>query len=122
MVKRVNDTFRCYVSWIFNLHSSLSFNCAFVDPPLLNIPKSKGSINTLLFKDELKTHPGLMAALQSLRNKRSSKNAYILLLGLTGSGKSSAVSETKRNDQSVHFFCKFKLNDHQHFYIFFHDR
>ncbi len=37
-------------------------------------------------------HPGLRGALKSLRHKRSGKNAYILLLGMTGSGKSSAVS------------------------------
>ncbi|ODN01554.1 GTP-binding protein A [Orchesella cincta] len=62
------------------------------DPRFVNIPRTKGAITNLLFKEEMRNHPGLLAALQSLRNKRSSKNAYILLLGLTGSGKSSAVN------------------------------
>jgi GTPase SAR1 family protein len=40
---------------------------------------------------ENERHPGLTAALQSMSKKRSPKNAYILLLGSAGSGKSSAV-------------------------------
>jgi len=42
-------------------------------------------------------HPALVAALRSLRNNRSPRNAYILMLGLTGSGKSSTVSVNSTN-------------------------
>lgn len=48
----------------------------------------------MLGSDAYKNHPGLHAARTSYRNKRSSKNAYILLVGSTGAGKSSAVSDT----------------------------
>ncbi len=40
----------------------------------------------------MKNHPGVISALESLKNKRSSHRAYILLIGLTGSGKSTTVS------------------------------
>jgi energy-coupling factor transporter ATP-binding protein EcfA2 len=36
-------------------------------------------------------HPGILAALTSLRNGKSPKTAYILVLGSSGSGKSSLV-------------------------------
>lgn len=67
------------------------------DPKLISIPKSKPELLSLLSQDELKNHPGVISALQSLKNKRSSRNAYILLLGTTGSGKSSAVSDPPQN-------------------------
>ncbi|CAL8147697.1 unnamed protein product [Orchesella dallaii] len=38
------------------------------------------------------SHPGLLSAFSSLIHGRSSKNAYILLVGSTGSGKSSAIN------------------------------
>lgn len=90
---KCQECFEIYILYLAIKCLSLNFT----DPPLIDIPKNKGKINNMLVNSqELKNHPGLMAALQSLRNKRSSKNAYILLLGMTGSGKSSAVSILKR--------------------------
>ncbi|CAL8147727.1 unnamed protein product [Orchesella dallaii] len=37
-------------------------------------------------------HPGLLAAFSSLTHGRSSRNAYILLIGSSGAGKSSAIN------------------------------
>lgn len=72
------------------LNKYIFFN--FVDPELIDIPNSMDEVIKMLGSDQYKSHPGLHAARKSYRNKRSSKNAYILLVGSTGAGKSSAVS------------------------------
>jgi signal recognition particle GTPase len=64
-------------------------------PQLVDIPKTRRKLNALLQENGLESHPGLIAGLQSLRSGRSSKNAYILLLGLTGAGKSTTVCNMK---------------------------
>jgi hypothetical protein len=60
-------------------------------PDFINLPNTVDDISKMM-NGEAGRHPGLLAALKSLKNKRSARNAYILILGLTGSGKSSAVS------------------------------
>jgi predicted GTPase len=57
---------------------------------MINIPSTIEGVSNML-QGEYGRHPGLLAAMSSLKNKRSSKNAYILTVGSTGSGKSSAV-------------------------------
>lgn len=63
-----------------------------LDPPLIDIPNTLDEVIKMLSDKNHSEHPGLRGALKSLRHKRSGKNAYILLLGATGAGKSSAVS------------------------------
>jgi Tfp pilus assembly pilus retraction ATPase PilT len=61
------------------------------DPEFIRVPQTVDEVNEMVH-EKLGRHPALMAALKSLENKRSSRNAYILVVGTTGSGKSSAVS------------------------------
>ncbi|ODM91066.1 GTP-binding protein A [Orchesella cincta] len=61
-------------------------------PPLVDVPESVDEIIGMLRNGTYGRHPGLVAALNSMKGKRSGKNAYILLLGSTGAGKSSAIN------------------------------
>jgi predicted GTPase len=62
------------------------------DPHMLklNIPNTAQGISEMINNGN-GFHLGLRAALKSMRVKRSPKNAYVLLLGSTGAGKSSTV-------------------------------
>ncbi|CAL8147694.1 unnamed protein product [Orchesella dallaii] len=60
-------------------------------PIQLQVPSSLDEIVSQL-RQQNYYHPGLLAAFSSLTNGRSSKNAYILLIGSTGAGKSSAIN------------------------------
>ena len=62
----------------------------FPESPMLEIPNTAEDISSLI-EGKYGRHVGLLSALRSMKNKRSSKNAYILLLGMTGSGKSATV-------------------------------
>ena len=66
-------------------------------PQMIPIPNDQRGIRNLLSRSSFRGihHPGLVNALRSVRNRRSARNAYILLLGQTGAGKSSTVSPTK---------------------------
>jgi hypothetical protein len=68
------------------------YYCVSVVPPFVNVPSTIDEVSSMI-TGGYGRHPGLMAALKSLKNRRSSRNAYILMLGSTGSGKSSAVGE-----------------------------
>lgn len=68
------------------------------DPPMISIPDTAKEIMAL--PDWKSRHRGLLRAMESSSNGRSPKNAYILLLGLTGAGKSSTVSNSN-------YYCKF---------------
>lgn len=72
----------------------LHFN---LDPPLIDIPNTLDEVIKMLSNKAYSKHPGLQGAFHSLKNRRSSRNAYILLLGATGAGKSSAVSISLAN-------------------------
>ncbi|ODN01860.1 Reticulocyte-binding protein 2 a [Orchesella cincta] len=61
-------------------------------PALVDIPDNVDTIIKMLNNKTYAEHPGLLAALKSMKSGRSSKNVYILLLGSTGAGKSSAVN------------------------------
>ncbi|CAL8138956.1 unnamed protein product [Orchesella dallaii] len=61
-------------------------------PALVDIPESVDDVIKMLRNETYSGHPGLIAALKSMKNRRSGKNAYILLLGSTGAGKSSAIN------------------------------
>ncbi|CAL8123444.1 unnamed protein product [Orchesella dallaii] len=61
-------------------------------PALVDIPDTVDAIVKMLNSGTYTDHPGLLAALKSMKAGRSSKNAYILLLGSTGAGKSSAIN------------------------------
>ncbi|CAL8121544.1 unnamed protein product [Orchesella dallaii] len=61
-------------------------------PPLVDIPNSVKEIKAMLHDPKYLDHIGLKAAIKSRRNKRSSKNAYILLLGTIGSGKTCTMN------------------------------
>jgi Cdc6-like AAA superfamily ATPase len=56
-----------------------------------------------MMKGENERHPGLTAALQSMSKNRSPTNAYILLLGTTGSGKSSAVIKKNMHQYTIKY-------------------
>jgi len=56
----------------------------------LELPESIDALSGLI-NGQYKGHKGLEAALESAKHRRSPKNAYILVLGTTGSGKSSLV-------------------------------
>ncbi|ODM96910.1 Reticulocyte-binding protein 2 a, partial [Orchesella cincta] len=60
-------------------------------PVQLQIPDSLDEIVAQIRQHNY-THPGLLAAFSSLTHGRSSKNAYILLIGSSGSGKSSVIN------------------------------
>ncbi|CAL8139062.1 unnamed protein product [Orchesella dallaii] len=61
-------------------------------PVSINIPSDKDELIRLMKIVGFKHHPGLQASFQSYKNKRSSKNAYVLLLGISGSGKTSFIN------------------------------
>ncbi|CAL8138952.1 unnamed protein product [Orchesella dallaii] len=61
-------------------------------PPLVDVPGSVGDVIKMLTNETNNGHPGLEAALKSMQNRRSGKNAYILLLGSVGAGKSSTIN------------------------------
>ncbi|CAL8067910.1 unnamed protein product [Orchesella dallaii] len=61
-------------------------------PPLVDIPPTIKEILNMLGDPKYAKHEGLKASVKSWRKKRSQKNAYILLLGTTGSGKSSTIN------------------------------
>ncbi|CAL8067906.1 unnamed protein product [Orchesella dallaii] len=61
-------------------------------PPLVTIPNTVKEIYSMLNDPNYKQHIGLKSAIKSRSKGRSLKNAYILLLGTTGSGKSSAIN------------------------------
>lgn len=58
---------------------------------MINIPSTIEEVSRMI-QNSAEPHPGLLAAMNSLKVGRSSRNAYILTVGSTGSGKSSAVS------------------------------
>jgi ABC-type lipoprotein export system ATPase subunit len=60
------------------------------DPVPINIPDKIDDISRLI-NGNYTGHPGLAAALKSIKHKRSPHNAYILVMGSTGSGKSTLV-------------------------------
>jgi Cdc6-like AAA superfamily ATPase len=62
---------------------------------MINIPGTIEGIRNI--SKDFKEHIGLSAALTSASNGRSTNNAYILLLGLSGSGKSASVSHTSKS-------------------------
>jgi predicted GTPase len=68
-----------------------------------------------MMNGENERHPGLTAALQSMSKKRSPRNAYILLLGSTGSGKSSAVIKNTMHQYTINIqfsiLLKYNVND-----------
>lgn len=61
------------------------------DPPIVGVPEKLDDIVELLNTEQFANHIGLKAALESSMHRRSSKNAYILLIGFTGAGKSTTV-------------------------------
>ncbi|CAL8121548.1 unnamed protein product [Orchesella dallaii] len=61
-------------------------------PPLVDVPHSVKAIKAMLQNPKYNQHIGLKVAIQSRKKKRSPKNAYILVLGTTGSGKSSTIN------------------------------
>ncbi|CAL8136948.1 unnamed protein product [Orchesella dallaii] len=61
-------------------------------PPLVDIPPTITEVLNMLGDPKYAKHEGLKASAKSWRKKRSQKNAYILLLGSTGSGKSSTIN------------------------------
>lgn len=69
---------------------NLSKNVLSSDPVPISIPDSIDDISRLI-NGNYTGHPGLASALTSMKHKRSPHNAYILVLGSTGSGKSTLV-------------------------------
>ncbi|CAL8147721.1 unnamed protein product [Orchesella dallaii] len=65
----------------------------------LKVPDSLDEIVSQ-FRQHNYAHPGLLAAFSSLTHGRSSKNAYILLVGSAGAGKSSTIN-ILLNNQNV---------------------
>ncbi|CAL8139042.1 unnamed protein product [Orchesella dallaii] len=61
-------------------------------PVSINIPSDKDELIRLMKTAGFKHHPGLQSAFQSYKNGRSSRNAYVLLLGIAGSGKTSTIN------------------------------
>ncbi|CAL8138944.1 unnamed protein product [Orchesella dallaii] len=61
-------------------------------PALVDIPESVDDVIKMLSNETHSGHPGLIAALKSMKNRRSGRNAYILVLGSTGAGKSTAIN------------------------------
>ncbi|CAL8138948.1 unnamed protein product [Orchesella dallaii] len=61
-------------------------------PPLVDVPGSLDDIITMLRNETYSRHPGLETAKKSMENRRSGRNAYILVVGSTGSGKSTAIN------------------------------
>ncbi|ODM95788.1 putative ribosome biogenesis GTPase RsgA, partial [Orchesella cincta] len=60
-------------------------------PANIELPNTLNEIVSQL-RQRNYNHPGLLAAFSSLTHGRSSKNAYILLIGSSGAGKSSAIN------------------------------
>ncbi|CAL8122662.1 unnamed protein product [Orchesella dallaii] len=65
-------------------------------PANLNLPTSMNDLVSQL-RSRNYNHPGLLAAFSSLIHGRSSKNAYILLIGSSGAGKSSCINNLLNN-------------------------
>jgi hypothetical protein len=88
---------------------------------LFDMPNTSDEIHAMM-KSGLGQQKGLLAGLRSLKSRRSSKNAYMLLLGTSGSGKSSTVS--RRLDVGYIYVCNMKVisklqrNFKQFFYFF----
>ncbi|CAL8067922.1 unnamed protein product [Orchesella dallaii] len=61
-------------------------------PPLVDIPPTIKELLNMLGDPKYAKHEGLKASVKSWQKKRSQKSAYILLLGSTGSGKSSTIN------------------------------
>ncbi|CAL8136954.1 unnamed protein product [Orchesella dallaii] len=60
--------------------------------PLVDIPPTIKEILNMLGDPKYAKHEGLKASVKSWQKKRSQRNAYILLFGSTGSGKSSTIN------------------------------
>ncbi|CAL8147970.1 unnamed protein product [Orchesella dallaii] len=69
---------------------------SFIDLPQIEIPNTLDEVVSLLRQHNY-NHSGLLAAFSSLTQGRSPKNAYILLIGSTGAGKSSAINNLLNN-------------------------
>ncbi len=69
-----------------------------LDPDLIHIPNSINDVITMMGSSAVyRNHSGLQIARTSFGNGRSLKNAYILLLGSSGAGKSTTVSRAKKS-------------------------
>jgi len=73
----------------------------FTDPELINL--SIHEKETAEMMKRYPEHPGLAASKISNANNRSSKHAYILVIGLTKSGKSSTVIRQEIPQTEIHF-------------------
>lgn len=65
--------------------------CLNLDPPYVEVPEKLDDIIRLLKTEKFANHIGLKASLESAMHKRSPKNAYVLLIGFSGAGKSTTV-------------------------------
>lgn len=65
----------------------------FIEPSMsrgVDIPEALDGVVDELSKNNF-DHPGLLAALSSVSHGRSTRNVYLMLIGSSGAGKSSAV-------------------------------